>query len=196
MALRLAELARSPAVKAQIARRARVPPGETTVKGPFTALVDREDPVATRIRVAAQATGQTADRYRVIVDVTSDRPLITLYTEAPDPATATALAAAAEHALRADVGAAQVTQGRDRSEMTLLREVGFTPGRMVDRVCRDPSRCWSSSPWSASAGASSRGPTGAAGEASPCRAPTRRGRTAATGRTRAGRCPGRSPPSW
>jgi hypothetical protein len=133
MALRLVQYLKTGSATERIARYAGVPLTETVTSGPFTTLVGRDNDFSGQRRGALpRELPKTADRYRVVIDVADNRPLLTIYTEAPDPATATALLTATKRTLRDAVESVRRPDDPSQAEFLVLTDEGTVPGHMVD----------------------------------------------------------------
>jgi hypothetical protein len=102
----LANLVQSPPVVQRISRTLAIPAGEIATRGaPPTGLIRGRE-----IDANQRATELSAEdaRYRVYATASSEAPVITLYTRAPDPGSAVRLAGAATAALAAYVRTAEM----------------------------------------------------------------------------------------
>jgi hypothetical protein len=96
--------------------------------GPFTTLVDRTN-LAVRV---PQPPAPDKRLYRLVIDVAPDRPLVTLYGQAPTTREAKAIAEAARSLLVHSVGSQQASFAVPEESTVVLRPLGPTEGGVVN----------------------------------------------------------------
>lgn len=96
--------------------------------GPFTTLVDRTN-LAVR---TPQPPAPEKRRFRLVIDVAPNRPVVTLYGQAPTVAQAKAIAEAARRLLMHSVDTQQASFPIPDAAKAVLRPLGRTEGQMVN----------------------------------------------------------------
>jgi polysaccharide biosynthesis protein PslJ len=100
--------------------------------GPFTTLIDRTN-LAVRV---PQPPAPDKRLYRLVIDVAPNRPLVTLYGQAPTAREAKAIADAARSLLVHSVGSQQASFEVPEGSKVVLRPLGPTEGGVVNPGAR------------------------------------------------------------
>jgi O-antigen ligase len=122
------QLLQTPDMVRRIAGDAGVPAEQVSAAGPFTLRTRRAAPAPDG--EAFQLGRRTDGRYKLVFDVEYQRPMLTLYSSAPDTATATRLLRAAERALRQAVGDIQRRAVGDEDPVA-IRSLGPPTARVI-----------------------------------------------------------------
>ena len=189
------------AARASVGAAVGVPADEVASSGPFTTLLDRTNLV---VRVP-QPPSPEKRLYRLVIDVAPDRPVVTLYGQAPTAPQAAAIVGAARTLLLHSVNEQQKAFTVPEANKAVLRPLGGTEAGMVNAGARTSS--WpSSSSWCWGSGCSPSAGSGAGASWRSSRASGHRARPSTTSRTSAqapttgptprASCRGCSPGSW
>jgi Fe2+ transport system protein FeoA len=122
------------AARATIARSVGLQPNELAASGPFTELVNRPN-IVRKLPVPGPPAPQDRD-YRILLDVTDSRPVLTIYAQAPTQHMAVALVDATSRLLRVSVAERLRAVSEPDTTRTVLRTLGPVTGGMVDHGLR------------------------------------------------------------
>ncbi|MCW3015526.1 MAG: O-antigen ligase protein [Solirubrobacterales bacterium] len=122
LALTYTQYLRTEQARVAIAEAAGVPPMSVQVDGPFTTLLGRENVI---VRPPIEPP-EVARPHRLLLDVTPNRPVVTVIASAPERGLSVALVDGALAFLREQVAAARRTAAPDDGEAATLRSLGPT----------------------------------------------------------------------
>jgi hypothetical protein len=120
------------AARDAVGRAIGVPGDAVASSGPFTTLVDRTN-LAVRV---PQPPAPESRPYRLVIDVAPNRPLVTLYGQAPTTREAKAIADAARDLLVHSVDSQQASVPLPDGSKAVLRPLGPTEGGVVNPGAR------------------------------------------------------------
>jgi hypothetical protein len=120
------------AAREAVGRAIGVPGDAVASSGPFTTLLDRTN-LAVRV---PQPPAPEKRLYRLVIDVAPNRPLVTLYGQAPTTAQAKAIAEAARTLLLESVGTQLASFQVPEDSKVVLRPLGPTEGGVVNPGAR------------------------------------------------------------
>lgn len=120
------------AARATVGAAVGVPADEVASSGPFTTLLDRTNLV---VRVP-QPPSPEKRLYRLVIDVAPDRPVVTLYGQAPTTRQAAAIVGAARTLLLHSVNEQQKAFTVPEVSRAVLRPLGGTEAGMVNAGAR------------------------------------------------------------
>jgi hypothetical protein len=96
----LAQYMSSAEARTEIAKRMSLEPTQIAADGPFSSLTNRSTYQATPAGPRANQLTEENAVYRLVFDAQLELPIVSIYTQAPDAASAVGLAAAASEVLR------------------------------------------------------------------------------------------------
>jgi hypothetical protein len=131
LAMTYALFLRSDAATAEIGRSLGLPTGSIAGSGPFTELVDRD--IVVRSLPTAAAVNPQDRKYRIVLDVYGDRPILTIYGQAPTPAAAGELVEATVATLQRHVVEIQDAANVPSDVAATLRPLGLRVGGVVNK---------------------------------------------------------------
>ncbi len=121
---------RTDAARAAIARKAGIDANAVAASGPFTELLFRPNIV---IRAAVRPPPNLEDHdYRVVLDATSGRPVLSIYAQAPTSEEALTLVRSTMQVLREHVREEEERSRVPATERPTLRSLGATEGGQVN----------------------------------------------------------------
>lgn len=116
--------------RAQIAHQLGLAPDAVAASGPFTELLGR---AIIRRELPTAATIKPTDRdHRIVLDFYGDRPVVTIYAQAPTTGEARALVNATIATLKRHVDASEREANVPKDVAATLRPLGVSPGGVVD----------------------------------------------------------------
>ncbi|HEX3042654.1 MAG TPA: hypothetical protein VHP56_11265 [Solirubrobacterales bacterium] len=126
----LAQYMSSAEARTQIADKMGLAPTQISADGPFSTLTDRSTYQATPAGPRANQLTEENAVYRLVFDAQLSLPIISIYTQAPDAASATELAGAATSVLKAYVS--DLDDGIPQARQITVSRLGEPEGGTVN----------------------------------------------------------------
>lgn len=126
----LAQYMSSAEARTQIADKMGLAPTQISADGPFSTLTDRSTYQATPAGPRANQLTEENAVYRLVFDAQLSLPIISIYTQAPDAASATELAGAATSVLKAYVS--DLDDGIPQARQITVSQLGEPEGGTVN----------------------------------------------------------------